>query len=421
MGGPVTGDPGRTRGPSATNRALHARNSAVGYPLPAFPSTRARAFSRCLANRSAGVGRYRVIVARPAEAWCRNRSMVSVPHAVEVALPADGGGAHGLHLVQRQVGALIPTGHDRSSRWWRVVQQFSADRLTKARRRARPSDSINGCFSNPRAGSRTLSRRARRPIEGFPLAVAESSSRAVAAGGWLTGRPVWRRAGSSCLTVAGAEVTLAQWRLSARGSRPGLACGRSAALSDVGRLQVVDSLEVGDISPRDLAAALGMSSNLLAQPSGSSWRPGWSGGFPRSPTVGAPTYAWFRGPGCAGPVPDPPLPAGRVVFVCSATPRARGPLRGRVGPPRTGRPVASAGTRPAARIHPGTRPGRPRPAAAAAGRPTRLDDRGPRGGGHGHHGLRLGRSRGPDRAHPLVGPRPGRVGTRPRSSGPWPT
>ncbi len=30
-----------------------------------------------------------------------------------------------------------------------------------------------------------------------------------------------------------------------------------AALSDVGRLRVIDSIEVGDVSPRDLAAALG--------------------------------------------------------------------------------------------------------------------------------------------------------------------
>ena len=37
-----------------------------------------------------------------------------------------------------------------------------------------------------------------------------------------------------------------------------------AALSDVGRLRVIDSLEVADVSPRNLAATLGMSSNLLA-------------------------------------------------------------------------------------------------------------------------------------------------------------
>ena len=54
-----------------------------------------------------------------------------------------------------------------------------------------------------------------------------------------------------------------------------------------------------------------------------------------------------------GRFPTPSLPAQRVVFVCSGN-SARSQLAAAVWAARTGRPVASAGTRPAARIHPGT-------------------------------------------------------------------
>ncbi len=127
-----------------------------------------------------------------------------------------------------------------------------------------------------------------------------------------------------------------------------------AALSDVGRLQVVDSLEVGDISPRDLAAALGMSSNLLAHHLKVLEAAGLVRRLP-SESDGRRTYVRLVPEALAalGRFPTPALPERRVVFVCSGN-SARSQLAAAVWATRTGRPVASAGTRPAARIHPGT-------------------------------------------------------------------
>ncbi len=127
-----------------------------------------------------------------------------------------------------------------------------------------------------------------------------------------------------------------------------------AALSDVGRLRVVDSLEVGDISPRDLAAALGMSSNLLAHHLKVLQAAGLVRRLP-SESDGRRTYVRLVPEALAalGRFPTPALPAGRVVFVCSGN-SARSQLAAALWASRTGRPASSAGTRPAARIHPGT-------------------------------------------------------------------
>jgi len=127
-----------------------------------------------------------------------------------------------------------------------------------------------------------------------------------------------------------------------------------AALSDVGRLRVIDSLEVGDVSPRDLAAALGMSSNLLAHHLKVLEAAGLVRRLP-SESDGRRTYVRLVPEALAalGRFPTPPLPTQRVVFVCSGN-SARSQLAAAVWATRTGRPVASAGTRPAARIHPGT-------------------------------------------------------------------
>ena len=127
-----------------------------------------------------------------------------------------------------------------------------------------------------------------------------------------------------------------------------------AALSDVGRLRVIDSLEVGDVSPRDLAAALGMSSNLLAHHLKVLETAGLVRRLP-SESDGRRTYVRLIPEALAAlsRFPTPPLPTQRVVFVCSGN-SARSQLAAAVWANRTGRPVSSAGTRPAARIHPGT-------------------------------------------------------------------
>ncbi|MCU0282544.1 MAG: MarR family transcriptional regulator [Candidatus Nanopelagicales bacterium] len=127
-----------------------------------------------------------------------------------------------------------------------------------------------------------------------------------------------------------------------------------AALSDVGRLRVVDRLEVGDVSPGDLAAALGMSSNLLAHHLKVLEAAGLVRRLP-SESDGRRTYVRLVPEALAalGRFPTPPLPAQRVVFVCSGN-SARSQLAAAVWANRTGRAASSAGTRPAARIHPGT-------------------------------------------------------------------
>ena len=127
-----------------------------------------------------------------------------------------------------------------------------------------------------------------------------------------------------------------------------------AALSDVGRLRVIDSLEVGDVSPRDLAAALGMSSNLLAHHLKVLEAAGLVRRLP-SESDGRRTYVRLVPEALAalGRFPTPPLPTQRVVFVCSGN-SARSQLAAAVWASRTGRPAASAGTRPAERIHPTT-------------------------------------------------------------------
>ena len=122
----------------------------------------------------------------------------------------------------------------------------------------------------------------------------------------------------------------------------------------MGRLRVVDSLELGDISPRDLAAALGMSSNLLAHHLKVLEAAGLVRRLP-SESDGRRTYVRLipEALTALGRFPTPALPAGRVVFVCSGN-SARSQLAAAVWAARTGRPVTSAGTHPAARIHPGT-------------------------------------------------------------------
>ncbi len=127
-----------------------------------------------------------------------------------------------------------------------------------------------------------------------------------------------------------------------------------AALSDVGRLRVIDSIEVGDVSPRDLAAALGMSSNLLAHHLKVLEAAGLVRRLP-SESDGRRTYVRLVPEALAalGRFPVPALPEARVVFVCSGN-SARSQLAAALWATRTGRAASSAGTHPSSRIHPGT-------------------------------------------------------------------
>lgn len=130
-----------------------------------------------------------------------------------------------------------------------------------------------------------------------------------------------------------------------------------AALADPTRLRVVDRLTPGDLAPGELATALGLGSNLLAHHlnvlagAGVVERVRSEGDRRRSyvrlvaddPVV----TALVTGPvGALGPAE-----VERVVFVCTHN-SARSHLAAAAFERVSDVPVASAGTRPAARVHP---------------------------------------------------------------------
>ena len=149
-----------------------------------------------------------------------------------------------------------------------------------------------------------------------------------------------------------------------------------AALGEAVRLAIVDRLGPGDASPGELAAAVGLGTNLLAHhlkvlaEAGVIRRVRSEGDRRRSyvrlclddPMVWAAAQA---GLGSQLPV-GRPVP--RVVFVCTAN-SARSQLAAARWNAISPVPAASAGTHPAVRVH---------PRAAATGR---------------RHGLRLGRAK----------------------------
>jgi protein-tyrosine-phosphatase len=123
-----------------------------------------------------------------------------------------------------------------------------------------------------------------------------------------------------------------------------------AALGDPARLAIVDALSVGDASPGEIAHDLGMPSNLVAHhvkvlaAAGLLERT-------RSEADRRRTYLRLR-PGTLAALAPPGLPdPARVVFVCTHN-SARSQLAAALWADRTHRPAASAGTRPADRVHP---------------------------------------------------------------------
>ena len=146
-----------------------------------------------------------------------------------------------------------------------------------------------------------------------------------------------------------------------------------AALGEPVRLAIVDRLGPGDASPGELADAVGLGSNLLAhhlkvlEQAGVIRRVRSEGDRRRSyvrlclddPVVWSAAQAGLTGRLPAGGVP-------RVVFVCTAN-SARSQLAAARWNAISPVPAASAGTHPAARVH---------PRATATGR---------------RHGLRVGR------------------------------
>lgn len=140
-----------------------------------------------------------------------------------------------------------------------------------------------------------------------------------------------------------------------------------AAVGEPSRLALVDALLLGDRSSGELAEALELPSNLLAhhlrvlEQAGVVQRG-------RSEADRRRSYVRLVPSALSSVWPVPVVVAPRVVFVCTHN-SARSQLAAALWAGRSEVPVAAAGTRPAARVH---------PAAVAVGR---------------RHGLRLGRAR----------------------------
>lgn len=134
-----------------------------------------------------------------------------------------------------------------------------------------------------------------------------------------------------------------------------------AALGEPVRLAIVDALGLGDASPSELGARLRIGSNLLAhhlqvlQAARLVQRVRSEGDRRR-------TYVQLLMDGLPGLVPEVIRTAPRVVFVCTHN-SARSQLAAALWRRCSQVPVASAGTRPAAQVH---------PAAAATARRHRL-------------------------------------------------
>jgi protein-tyrosine-phosphatase len=123
-----------------------------------------------------------------------------------------------------------------------------------------------------------------------------------------------------------------------------------AALGDPSRLAIVDVLTVGDASPGKIGHDLGLPTNLVAHHVKVLAEAGLVARV-RSEGDGRRTYLRLQPDVLACLVPPRLAAAGRVVFVCTHN-SARSQLAAALWRQRTGWPVASAGTRPAARVHP---------------------------------------------------------------------
>lgn len=123
-----------------------------------------------------------------------------------------------------------------------------------------------------------------------------------------------------------------------------------AALGDPARLAIVDALAVGDASPGEIARDLDIPTNLVAHHVKVLREAGL---VVRNRSEGDRRRTYLRmDPATLALLKPPPLDAGdRVVFVCTHN-SARSQLAAALWRQRTGRPVASAGTKPAARVHP---------------------------------------------------------------------
>jgi protein-tyrosine-phosphatase/DNA-binding transcriptional ArsR family regulator len=123
-----------------------------------------------------------------------------------------------------------------------------------------------------------------------------------------------------------------------------------SALGEPARLAIVDRLVLGDASPTEIGRELGLPSNLLAhhlkllEQAGVIERSRSEGDHRR-------TYLRLRPRSLTGLVPASPRSAPRVVFVCTHN-SARSQMAAALWARQSLVPAASAGTHPAARVHP---------------------------------------------------------------------
>ena len=124
-----------------------------------------------------------------------------------------------------------------------------------------------------------------------------------------------------------------------------------AALSDPGRLEIVDVLRHSDRSPSEMVEMLGMRSNLLAHHLDVLERAGL---ISRTASAGdrRRRYVRLKVDYLDLAVQAARSPGGSVLFVCSQN-SARSQLATALWGVLVGTPAESAGTRPAARVHPG--------------------------------------------------------------------
>lgn len=123
------------------------------------------------------------------------------------------------------------------------------------------------------------------------------------------------------------------------------------ALGDPLRLQIADLLEASDLSPDTLAAALGISGNLLAHHLKVLEAADLVSRH-RSQNDRRRTYLCLRRERFLGLLPAPhPMSAPRVVFVCTRN-SARSVMAEAVWQTMSDVPAASAGTQPAAMVNP---------------------------------------------------------------------
>ncbi len=123
-----------------------------------------------------------------------------------------------------------------------------------------------------------------------------------------------------------------------------------AALGDPTRLAIVDALALGDRSPGEIGATLGLPTNLLAHHLGILQR---AGVIARSRSEGdrRRSYLHLVPQALAALAPALHHEASRVVFVCTHN-SARSQLAAALWATRSLIPAASAGTEPTDRVHP---------------------------------------------------------------------